>query len=51
MGLYMSLASYMIECGINKELVVIGCSSDVYNQVQLWNSVIKHIRMSLKLLL
>ena len=51
MGLYMSLSSYMIECGINKEVVLIVCSSDVFNQIQVWNSVIKHIGVSLKLLL
>ena len=51
MGLYTSLASYTIECGINKEVVVIECSSDVCNQTQAWNSVIKHSGVSLKLLL
>ena len=51
MGLYMYQASHMIEYGINNEVVVIGCSSDVYNQIQVWNSVIKHTGVSLKLLL
>jgi len=33
-GPYMYQASYMIECGTNNGVVVMGCSSDVYNQIQ-----------------
>ena len=51
MGLYMYQARYMIECGITNEMVVIGWSSEVYNQIKVWNSVIKHIGVSLNLLL
>jgi hypothetical protein len=52
-GLQTYQACYMIECGINKEVVVIGCSNDVYvyNQIQVWNSVIKHTEVFCVLLI
>jgi hypothetical protein len=49
--LYTYQASYMIECGINIEVVETGCSSDIYYQIQVWNFVIKYIGVSLKLML
>lgn len=41
----------MIEYGINNDVVVVGCSSDVCNQIQVWSSVIKLTGLSLKLLI